>query len=471
MDATTLRLAGFAGAPIDFSPALAHETSRRLIDSFGCALGAWHTPLCQAARAVAGTEAGDASASLWGLARRGSAEAAAFANGALVRALDLSDMYRVRSGGHPSDVIAAVLAVADATHASGRDTLEAIVVAYEFYCTFCEAIDINTAGWDQPVYGVIASAAGAARVLGLRGDAMAHAISLAVAPNLALAQTRRGRISAWKGAAAANAARNGVFAARLAQAGVSGPADVFEGSGGLFEALGAFDWRIGHGPHRILTTNLKRYPACYHGQGAAAAALELRPRVVPANVTGIRIDTYAQAVTYMAGEPARWAPATRETADHSLPYVVAVALCDGAVTEHSFDERRLADPALHRLMACTRVEEDAAYSARYPGSAPCRLTVEQHGAPPLSVELPSPLGHCDRPMDDATVDAKFLGLADEVIAAPDARRLLDALWTAGGAADIRDVLGAFPVIAERQPSMQPKSTSTASHAPSTAISA
>ncbi|HSV78590.1 MAG TPA: MmgE/PrpD family protein [Ramlibacter sp.] len=446
MDATTSRLTDFASAPLPCSPAVTHEAKRRLIDSMACALGAWHTPLCQAARAVAGTESAEGSAALWGLARRSSPEAAAFANGTLVRALDLSDMYRVRSGGHPSDVIAAVIAVADATRASGRDTLEAIVLAYEFYCTFCEAIDINTLGWDQPLYAAIASAAGAARVLGLRGASMAHAISLAVAPNLALAQTRRGRISSWKGAAAANAARNGVFAARLAQAGVSGPADVFEGSGGLFEALGAFDWRIGHGQPRILSTNLKRFPVCYHGQGAAAAAIELRSQVAPQDVTGLRVDTYAQAVTYMANEPSRWAPATRETADHSLPYVVAVALSDGDVTEHSFDEDRLADPALQRLMACTRVVEDEAYSARYPASAPCRLTIELRDGTARSVEVPSPEGHCDRPMSDAAVDAKFLGLAAEVIPAPAARRLLDALWGTDQAPGIRDVLSCFPAI-------------------------
>lgn len=449
MDATTLRLADFAAAPTALSPAVAHEAKRRLIDSFACALGAWHTPLCQAARAVAGTEAGETSAQLWGLARRSSPEAAAFANGALVRALDLSDMYRVKSGGHPSDVIAAIIAVADAAQASGRDTLEAMVVAYEFYCTFCEAIDVNTLGWDQPLYAAIASAAGAARVLGLRGDSMAHAISLAVAPNLALAQTRRGRISSWKGAAAANAARNGVFAARLAQAGVSGPADVFEGSGGLFEALGTFDWNIGHGEPRILSTNLKRYPVCYHGQGAAAAAIELRPQVALADIVGIRIDTYAQGVTYMANEPSRWQPATRETADHSLPYVVAVALSDGQVTEHSFAQERLADPALHRLMACTQVAEDASYSARYPASAPCRLTIELRGAPAQSIEVKSPLGHCDRPMTDAAVNEKFLGLAEGVIPMPAAGRLLDALWSTDQAPGIRDVLSCFPVIENR----------------------
>ncbi len=100
-------------------------------------------------------------------------------------------------------------------------------------------------------------------------------------------------------------------------------------------------------------------------------------------------------------------------------------------------------------MACTRVAEDAAYSARYPASAPCRLTIELQGAPPQSIEVPSPWGHCDRPMSDAGVNEKFLGLADGVIPAPAARRLLDALWGTDEAPGIRDVLNSFPVIENR----------------------
>ena len=445
MDDTTARLADYALATrfADFTPTVIHETHRRLIDSVACAFGAWHDPLCRAARAVAGRQDGPLSAGVWGCDWRTSVESAAFANGTQVRMLDLSDMYRVKSGGHPSDVIAAVLAAADMLRADGHTAIEGIVVAYEVYCTFCETIDVTAQGWDQPTFSVLGAAIGAAKVMGLDRERMGHAIALALAPNLALAQTRTGDLSKWKGAAAANAARNGVFAALLAREGVSGPSAIFEGKGGFWDVVGRFDWRIGAGEPRICHTNIKRYPVCYHGQGAIDAALALRKEVALDHIERIRIGTYAQAVHYMGEEASRWAPRTRETADHSLPYVVAVALRDGDVDMNSFDTGRLFDPAIGRLMAATIVEEDADLSARYPVSASCRLDILLRNGTRVAHEVRSPAGHSDRPLDDAALDAMFLSLAKGFCSAASARVALDALWHFDSARDVREVLALF----------------------------
>jgi 2-methylcitrate dehydratase len=159
--------------------------------------------------------------------------------------------------------------------------LNAICLAYEVYCNFVEAIDINSKGWDQPVYSVLASVLGAGKLMGLTREEMANAVALALVPNLALEQTRRGELSTWKGCAAANASRNAVFAAILAADGFTGPSDVFEGRSGLWNALGRFDWDLPQhgGAQRILRTHIKLLPVCYHGQSAAWAALELHPHV------------------------------------------------------------------------------------------------------------------------------------------------------------------------------------------------
>lgn len=445
MDDTTARLADYALAArfADLTPAVVHETRRRLVDSVACAFGAWHDPLCRAARAVAGRQDGPLSASVWGCGWRTSVESAAFANGTQVRMLDLSDMYRVKSGGHPSDVIAAVLAVADMLRADGPAAIEAIVVAYEVYCTFCESIDVTAQGWDQPTFAVLGAAVGAAKVMGLNRDRMGDAIALALAPNLALAQTRTGDLSNWKGAAAANAARNGVFAALLARAGVTGPSAIFEGAGGFWDAVGRFDWRIGDGEPRIARTNLKRYPVCYHGQAAIDAALALRPQLRLDQIERIRIGTYAQAVHYMGKESSRWAPRTRETADHSLPYVVAVALRDGGIDMNSFDEGRLFDPGIGRLMAATVVEEDADLSARYPVSASCRIDVRMRDGAAVAHEVRSPAGHSDHPLSDAELEAKFLSLARGFCSTDSARAVLDALWRFDDARDVRELVALF----------------------------
>lgn len=447
MDATLARLvdysAGFRFS--DLAPSDVHEAKRRLIDTLACAVGGFDEPLSRVARGVAARQSGFPSATVWGCKWTTTPEAAAFANGVMLRCLDLSDMYRVRSGGHPSDVIAAVWATADAVRASGADMLEAMTLAYEVYCTFCEAIDINSAGWDQPVYGVIASTVGSAKLLGLSRDQTGHAVSLALAPNMALMQTRKGDISAWKGAAAANAARNAVFAAFLAQAGVTGPGEVFEGESGLWRAVGRFDWHLGNGRLRLPQTNLKRYPVCYHGQGAIAAALALRGQVAPDLIEAIAIETYAEAVTYMGSEPSRWAPKNRETADHSLPYVVAAALVEGDVTAGSFDQDRLSDPAIGRLMRSTTVVTDPELASRYPGSAPCRITARLFDGRSVTSDIASPEGHSDNPLGDAGLKAKFMAAFTAKSNEQRGGEALEALWRFDGLADVTAIAAVLAV--------------------------
>ncbi|MBI4191215.1 MAG: MmgE/PrpD family protein [Betaproteobacteria bacterium] len=186
-------------------------------------------------------------------------EAAAFANGVMLRLDDISDNYRVKSGGHPSDVIAGMLAADEAVHADGPSVINAITIAYDVYCSFCEAFDINSKG-DQPVYGVLACVLGAGKLLRLSREQMGNAVSLALAPSMALFQTPCGDLSGWKGCAGGNASRNALFAAFLAQDGFTGPAAVFEGKCGLWDIVGRFDWQVTAGPDvplRVTQTHIK----------------------------------------------------------------------------------------------------------------------------------------------------------------------------------------------------------------------
>lgn len=423
--------------------AAVHECKRRLVDTFGCAFGAYDEPLSRMARAVAERYSGRPAASVWGSTLPTSAEAAAFANGVMLRYLDLSDTYVVKSNGHPSDVIAAIVSVAEAARASGAATIAAIAVAYEVYCAFVEAIDVNTQGWDQPVYVALASALGAGKLLGLGREQMGHALSLALTPNMALEQTRRGELSSWKGCAAANAARNAVFAVLLARDGFTGPGAVFEGKSGLYEIVGRFEWNLpanARALHRVDRTHIKCLPICYHGQSAAWAALDLHGRVRTADVDDIHVESYRQAVEFMGNDPFRWAPATRETADHSLPYVVAAALADGEITARSFEPERLADALLVALMKKTRVSERAELSARYPGSTPCRLTVRLVSGEIVASEVEFPRGHSNNPLTDTELDAKFRTLFAAYGDAPQCETVLRALWNFERAADVGEVL-------------------------------
>ena len=279
-DATAARLIRFAeAASYDaLSPEVVHEAKRRLIDTFASALGAYDEPVSAMSRRFASRYRCDTPASVWGTDIVTTPELAAFANGVMTRALDVSDTILGASRGHPRDMTAGLVALAECERQDGKALIAATVLAYDVYCSFCKVAAINAKGWDQPVYTVLGCALGAARLLGLDHDGIGHALSLALTPNLALAQARRGELSSWKGCAGANAARNAVFAALLAKEGITGPMAVFEGDGGLWHAIGRYDWPLPETP-MIGQTHTKSLPVCYHGQSPVLAALQLRGKI------------------------------------------------------------------------------------------------------------------------------------------------------------------------------------------------
>jgi 2-methylcitrate dehydratase len=264
-------------------------------------------------------------------------------------------------------------------------------------------------------------------------------VALALTPNLALRQTRFGELSSWKGCAGANAVRNAVFAATLAQEGFTGPSDVFEGKYGLWNALGRFDWQlpVPGAQHLITQTHLKSLPVCYHGQSAVLCALELRPRVRTADIAEIRVESYRGAVAMMGGDPSRWAPASRETADHSMPYVIAKALLDGAITVNSYEPAQFTDPAVVDLMRKVTVVEDATLSYQYPEGAPGRVTITATGGQVLVHEIKYPTGHARNPMTDADLEKKFRALMPARAGADRTGQLLSRLRSFERVTDIK----------------------------------
>jgi 2-methylcitrate dehydratase len=416
-----------------------HECKRHPIDTFACAIGAYDEPFCARARGLAARYTGTPAASVWGSSEPVSAEMAAFANGVMLRYLDLNDMYRVKSGGHPSDIIAGILATGEAVHADGPAVISAIVLGYEIYCGACEALDFNSLGWDQPLYGVIATALAAGRLMGLDREGLGNALALALVPNMPLFQTRRGELSGWKGCAGANACRNGVFAALLARDGFDGPTAAFEGKFGLCDAVGKFAWPEFGGetiPYRRPLCHIKRYPVCYHGQGAVQIASELHSEIDAERIAEISIETYRIAAQEMGNDPSRWAPRSRETADHSLPYVTAVALLDGDVTPLSFASERLQDERIGRLMALTKVLEDSTLSALHPECAPTRIRLQLKDGTQRVKEVQQAAGHSRSPLSDAEIEAKFRALFKGYGPQSQCDAALAALWAFDAADDV-----------------------------------
>ncbi|MEQ1773890.1 MAG: MmgE/PrpD family protein [Burkholderiales bacterium] len=428
-------------ASYDVLPAdVVHECKRRVIDTFASALGAFDNPTSAMAHAVAARSRTDHPASVWGSSIKTTPEAAAFANGVMTRLLDISDTCLGKSRGHPSDMNSGIIAVAESEHADGKSLINAITLAYDVYCSFCNTIDVNARGWDQPVYGVLGCVTGVGTLLKLSRDAMANAISLALAPNMALAQARRGHLSNWKGCAGANASRNAVFAAMLAKDGFTGPTAVFEGDGGLWQVIGRHEWPLPEKSHLISETHMKCLPICYHGQAAVFAALELRDQCALEDIVEICVDTYGAAVMMMGTEPSRWAPTTRETADHSMPYVVATALMDGAVTDASFSDARLVDRKLGSLMAKIKVQRDDRLESLYPEGSPSRVTVRTKNGATREKEVIYPLGHFKHPLSDAQVVAKFHEMTAARLTQTRRDDVLDVLWHLDQVTDVADVI-------------------------------
>lgn len=441
-DKTTEALVSFAqkSSYESLSDDVVHACKLRLMDMFASALGAYDNPTSVLARRVAARSLTDNPATVWGSNIKSTPEAAAFANGVMTRLLDISDTYLGKSRGHPSDMTSGILAVAESVRADGKSVINAITLAYDVYCSFCNAIDVNSKGWDQPVYSVLGCVMGAGKLLKLSRDQMANAIALALAPNMALAQSRRGALSNWKGCAGANASRNAVFAAMLAQDGFTGPTAVFEGEGGLWEVIGHHEWPLPEGTHLITQTHMKCLPVCYHGQSAVFAALQLRDRCPVSEIDEIMVDGYKAAYMMMGADATRWAPATRETADHSMPYVVAMALLDGAVTDASFAKARLMDPAVASLMAKVKVRIDDRLNGLYPEGSPARVSLRTKAGLTYCAEVIYPLGHAKNPLSDADVVKKFHELTAVRLNEVQRASALEALSNFERYDDVRDVI-------------------------------
>src|SRR5213593_3369731 len=431
-----------AGLKFEELPApVVHEVKRRVMDSLSCALGAWEAEPCVIARRVASRFSAERGATLLGTTHQAPPDWAAFANGCLVRYLDYNDTYLSREPAHPSDNIPAALAVAEAEGANGRELITAIVLAYEIQCRLCDASSLRARGWDHVTYGAFSTALAATRLMRLDAERTRHALGIAGVASAALRQSRVGELSHWKGCAFANAARHGVFAALLARQGMTGPAPIFEGEKG-FQALvsGPFDariekWGIGS-DFMILNTSIKFWPAEYHSQSAIEAALKLRPQVGDiTQIESVLVESHDAAVDIIGSEPEKWRPTSRETADHSLPYIVAVALADGEVTARQFAPARIADPELLALVHRVKVQRNAELSVRYPQAVGNIVTVRLREGRTLSERVDFPRGHAQNTLSDAQVDAKFLALTGARLGRERADAVLRCLWRLDEARD------------------------------------
>jgi 2-methylcitrate dehydratase len=429
-DATISRIADYASGLrfADLPAEATHACKRRIADTLACGIAAFDEAPSRIARALALRAEPADGAQVLGTTRRALPELAAFANATMARYLDGNDCFP-GGGGHPSGVITPVLAAAQLAGASGRDAIAAIVVGYEIHRALHDSLRVMTKGFDHAFYPAVASAAAAARLLGADPAQMINALALAVTPNLALAVTRRGQLSMWKGVAEANGARNGLFAALLARAGMTGPEKAFEGALGLHHLLGPFDpGLLGRAPLAVVAADMKFFVTEYHSQGPLAAALALRRGLDVDAIVAIRIRTYEFAHKEIGSGREKWRPTTRETADHSLPYIVAAVLVDGDFSDAIFAPARFTDPRILGLADKITVAEDADFTRAFPEKFRSRVEIDLADGTTRAAGLDYPHGHHDDPLTNAEVREKFTALAGRKLPAERIARALALIW-------------------------------------------
>jgi 2-methylcitrate dehydratase len=306
----------------------------------------------------------------------------------------------------------------------------------------CDAASIRARGWDHVTYGAFSTALASAKLMKLDREKTRHAVNIAGVACAAMRQARVGELSHWKGVAFANAARHGVYSALLARAGMTGPAPIFEGQMGFEKELGVSLGNVGEkfevpfpqnpqGPaSMILNTSIKYWPAEYHSQSAIEAALFLREQLDDVSqIASVNIESHDASVDIIGSEPEKWRPETRETADHSLPYITAIALIDGKVTDQQFQPSRFTDPAIWKFLENVKVTRNAELSALYPGAVANIVHVTLKDGRTLTKRVDYPLGNAKNPVSDVELERKFLHLVAPALGRDHSAKILDQAWS------------------------------------------
>jgi 2-methylcitrate dehydratase len=424
-----------------------HETKKRIVDSLGCAIGAFNADPVRISRKVAEAARVSQGSTLFGTRRKTSPDLAAFVNGIMVRYFDYNDTYLSKEPAHPSDNIGPCFSVAESERATGKELLLSIILAYEIQCRLCDVADIRHRGWDHVCYGLPSTALAAGKLMDMDSEKMTQAVNLALNSHITMRQVRAGELSMWKGCSFANAARNGVFSALLARDGMTGPSPIFEGEMGFFKQVsGPFEMNTDdfggrNGSFKIAETYLKFFPAEIHSQTSIWAALEARKEIEkPEDILSVEIASHEAGYTILGKDPEKWNPLTKETADHSLPYIVGMALVEGKIDNSTYTEKKFRDPNILDFLKRITVVEDKTLSSMYPEAVANRVTVKLSSGKVVSKQVDYHKGHPKNPMSDKEVEEKFQRLTQRILDKNRAKRILDAVWNLEKAKDVSKVV-------------------------------
>lgn len=375
-------------------PKVLDEIKKRIADSIITSYGAMNAPPVTIEKRALLPSSGKLNSPVYFTGKEASVDNATFINGSMTRYLDFNDTYLSKEALHPSDNVPPILSMAYALGMDGMDASKAISVAYDVVGALSDAVSIRDRGWDHVTYISISSAAGLGLLLGLDNAKYENLINLAVNNNVSLRQTRAGELSMWKGCTASDASRNSVFAALLALEGFTGPSPIFTGEMGFFKQVsGNFELNLEHG--KVLKTMIKNFPVEYHAMSAAEVALNLRSEL-KGKITKVEVETFEVAHKIIIKDPEKLRPKTRETADHSMPYIVAYTLKNGAPNPTSYDDTYLQDPEILRIIDNSTYKVTQRFDDMYPGELPVKIRITTD-AGTYEQEMDVPKGHFKKP--------------------------------------------------------------------------
>jgi 2-methylcitrate dehydratase len=406
---------------------------RAILDTVGCAAGGFTAEPSKIAIKLANDVSARQGATVLFSGIRTSPDLAIFANGVMIRYLDFNDAFvsLTHGAGHPSDTIAALLTSAELTKRSGRDLITATVLAYEVFCKIADVFDYLGNGIDHSTITGIAAVVGASRLMGLTAEEMVHAIGITVGGNTATRQGRADTLSNWKAFAAADACRKAMFSAQLAQSGMTGPNNVFEGRYGFFKVMGhkpVAPPQLGE-PFGIRRVFTKRFALGQFSQTVAQAAVETRSFFKSADdIAEVNIHVSRSAIKIMAEGPDKWRPQTHETADHSIPYAAGLVLMYGKIEPEYYEDPYLHDQRLLDLVGRVKCLPSDEADRTEDEFNLCELEVVLRSGARKTVRVEYHRGHFKNPMTDGEMEEKFRLMVQKHLRADRVDNLLRLLW-------------------------------------------
>jgi len=401
-----------------------------LFDSFGCALGGSQQHDVEMMLAHFKAMGGKKTCTCFVSGFQTNPVDAAFLNALMIRAMDYNDIYWKADPSHPSDIIPAALSICEMNELSGKDLIVGTIIAYEIEMRLCEFGDpgIREYGWHHATLTSIAAPLVAGRMLGLPAEQIQQAIGISASPSMCLGAVTAGKLTNMKNTVDPMATRSGVQAALLAQRGYSGPehsidgkesfTHCFEKFGGKFHMNMLTDDlpRAPKDHYKVIDCGMKSFPieALSHAPLTAMMKIVKQHAIKASDVKEIKVEVIARAADIL-GDPAKYRPTSKETADHSLPYSLAVGLVDGMVTPLQFKQERINDPKLPAVMDKIKVVPNDEFEKLFPKFQPSQVTITLENGKNYKQRVDVPKGDPRDPMTEDEIAVKFTALGSDIV--------------------------------------------------------